>query len=61
MIDLILDLMFICAIAVAAVPILMGLYGVFLVLKIFFYAFFKGVWYVCCCPAYWIIHMSHKK
>ncbi len=47
MIDLILDLIFIGAIVIALVPVLLGLYGVFLVLKIFFISFTKGIWYVC--------------
>lgn len=55
MIDLILDLIFIGAIVIALAPVLLGLYGVFLVLKIFFISFTKGVWYVCSCPCYWII------
>ena len=46
MIDLILDLIFIGAIVIALAPVLLGLYGVFLVLKIFFISFTKGVWYV---------------
>ena len=54
MIDLILDLLWYGTIAIALIPILMGLYGVFLTLKIFFYAFFKGVWYVVSCPFYLI-------
>ena len=61
MIDLILELMFIGGIIIAVVPILMGLYGVFLTLQILFYAFFKGVWFVCSYPVYWIVHKSDKK
>ncbi|WP_029231784.1 hypothetical protein [Butyrivibrio sp. VCB2006] len=55
MIDLILDLIFYGAIAMALAPVLLGLYGVFLVLKIFFLSFGKGIWCVCSCPYYWII------
>ena len=55
MIDLILDLIFIGAIVIALAPVLLGMYGVFLVLKIFFISFTKGVWYVCSYPCYWII------
>ncbi len=61
MIDLILDLMFIGGIVIVAIPILAGLYGLFLVLKTLYYAFFKGVWYVCCYPVYWIIHHSSRE
>ena len=52
MIDLILNLLFYGSIAIVLIPVLMGFYGVFLVLKIFFYAFFKGAWYVVSCPFY---------
>ena len=61
MIDLILDLIFIGCIIVALTPVLLGLYGVYLVLKIFICSAMSGVWYVCSYPAYWIIHRTNKR
>jgi hypothetical protein len=55
MIDLALNLIFFGCIVVAITPVLLGFYGVFLVLKIFFLSAVKGIWYVCSYPAYWII------
>ena len=60
MIDLILDLIFIGCIIVALTPVVLGLYGVYLVIKIFICSAISGVWYVCTYPAYWIIHWTQK-
>lgn len=61
MIDLILDLIFIGCIIVALTPVVLGLYGVYLVLKIFIASAISGIWYVGSIPAYWVMHWSKKK
>ncbi len=54
--DLIIDLFFYGALIAAAVPVLLGLYGVFLVLQILIGSAVSGVWCVCRGSRYLIIH-----
>ena len=61
MIELILDLIFVGCIVVALTPVVLGLYGVYLVLKIFIASAISGVWYVGSTSAYWVMHWSRKK
>ncbi len=61
MFDVIIDLLFFGAILIAALPILLGLYGVIVTLKILFGMFFKGITYSCGCPQSWVILHRHRK
>ena len=61
MIELMLDLIFVGCITVALTPVVLGLYGVYLVLKIFIVSAISGVWHVGSTSAYWVMHWSRKK
>lgn len=56
------DFMFlICCMVIALTPVMLGLYGVFLVLKIFFLSALTGIGYVGSCSALLIMQLFKKK